>query len=267
MSYLSAFIWDTSPEIFSFGIITIRWYGLLFALTFIVGYQILTYIFKKENKQIKHLDSLAIYVAIGTAIGARLGHCLFYAPEYYLSNPIEILKIWEGGLASHGGAIGILIAIWLFQRKYKEFTMLWILDRLVIVVALGGLFIRTGNFFNSEIYGTPTDLPWAVVFALRDNIPRHPAQLYEAIAYFLVFIILFLIYKKNTFKEGFLFGLFLVLVFSARFLLEFLKEVQSGFEANLLLDMGQILSIPFILVGIFFVFKKNKFKKSHNKTN
>ncbi len=260
MDYLNTIIWDTSPEIFHFGIISIRWYGLLFAFSFIAGYQILTYIFNKENKPIQALDQLAIYVAIGTAVGARLGHCLFYAPQYYLSNPLEILKIWEGGLASHGGAIGILIAIWIFSQKNKAFRPLWILDRLVIVVALAGLFIRTGNFFNSEICGTPTDVPWAITFALRDNLPRHPAQLYEALAYLSIFIILFWTYKKNNFKEGFLFGLFLVLVFCARFMLEFFKEIQSGFEADLLINMGQILSIPFIIVGIVFIIRASKKK-------
>jgi len=253
--------WNASPEILSFGVLTIRWYGLLFALSFISGYQILSYIFTNEKKSIKDLDSLTIYVVIGTIIGARLGHCLFYEANYYLSNPVEILKVWEGGLASHGGAIGILTALWIFTKR-KHIKFAWILDRLVIVVALAGFFIRIGNFFNSEIYGIPTNLPWGVVFELRDAIPRHPTQIYEALAYLVSFVILFLIYKKQKgdLKEGLLAGLFFILVFTSRFLLEFLKEVQSSFESGLVLDMGQLLSIPFIVVGVVLTLRSFSLK-------
>lgn len=255
MNILAYFTSNFSPEIFSIGFLSIRWYGLLFAITFVVGYQIMQHIYKREGKPVADLDGLAIYVVLGTIIGARLGHCLFYAPDYYLANPFEMLKIWEGGLASHGGAIGILVAIWLFSRKKKNYSFLWIVDRVVIVVALGGLFIRTGNFVNSEVYGLPTDVPWAVVFALRDNLPRHPTQIYEALTYFSIFILLFTIYKKSKPlpKDGLLFGIFLVLVFTSRFFWEFLKEVQSDFEHSLPIDMGQILSIPFILLGIVMI--------------
>ena len=251
---------NISPEIFSIGFITIRWYSLLFSLTFVVGYVILQHIFKNESKKLADVDTLVVYIMLGTVVGARLGHCLFYAPDYYLANPVEILKVWEGGLASHGGAIGILTAIWLFAKKKKNYSFLWIVDRVVIVVALGGLFIRTGNFFNSEVYGLPTDVPWAVVFALRDNLPRHPTQIYEALTYFSIFILLFMLYKKSKPlpKEGLLFGIFLVLVFTSRFLWEFLKEVQSDFEHSLLLDMGQILSIPFVLLGIAMLIYSQK---------
>ena len=256
MNFLLYLRWSVSPEILHFGNVSVRWYGLLFALTFIVGYEILAYIFRRENVDVKKLDVLTIYIVLGTVIGARLGHCLFYSPSYYLSNPIEIIKIWEGGLASHGGAIGIIFAIWLFVRRNRSFSMLWILDRLVIVVALGGLFIRTGNFFNSEIYGLPSTAPWAVIFTAIDEIPRHPTQLYEGLVYFCIFLLLFSIYKTkgfNNFKSGFIFGLFFILTFTARFLIEFVKEVQSSFESGMVLDMGQILSIPFILIGIYFV--------------
>ena len=255
MNTLAYFTSNISPEIFKIGFIAIRWYGLLFAFTFVIGYQIMQYIYKREGKPTADLDGLAIYIIVGVVIGARLGHCLFYAPDYYLSNPFEILKIWEGGLASHGGAIGILTAIWLFSKKKKNYSFLWIVDRVVIVVALGGLFIRTGNFFNSEVYGIPTDVPWAVVFALRDNLPRHPTQIYEALTYFSIFILLFAIYRKSKPlpKDGLLFGIFLILVFTSRFFWEFLKEVQSVFEYSLPIDMGQILSIPFILLGIAMI--------------
>ncbi len=257
MNFLSAIIWDISPEIFTLGSFSVRWYGFLFALSFITGYQILHRIFIRENKSPKDLDNLSIYIILGTVIGARLGHCLFYSPIYYLSHPIEILQIWEGGLASHGGAIGILIAAWIFSKKNKQIGYLWILDRLVIVVALAGFFIRLGNFFNSEIYGIPTDVPWAVIFALKDNLPRHPTQIYEALAYLISFFILFFIYKKTSYKShsGLLLGIFLVLIFSIRFLLEFLKEVQSSFEVALPLDMGQLLSIPFIIAGVVLIIR------------
>ncbi len=196
----------------------------------------------------------------GTVIGARLGHCLFYNPTYYLSNPIEIIKVWEGGLASHGAAIGIIIAIYLFSNKKKNYSMLWILDRIVIVVALAGTFIRLGNLFNSEIIGIPTDVSWAFIFTAVDNVPRHPAQLYESIAYLIIFVILFFVYYKGIEKNrtGLLFGLFLVLVFSFRFFIEFVKENQSGFEAGMALNMGQLLSIPFIIAGIVFISKSFK---------
>jgi prolipoprotein diacylglyceryl transferase len=267
MNLLTYITSQISPEIFSFGAITIRWYGLFFALTFVLGYTILKYFYQKEGKNVADLDSLMIYIMLGTVIGARLGHCLFYAPEYYLLHPIEILQVWKGGLASHGGALGILTAIWLYIRKNKgkklQYSFLWIVDRAVIVVALGGLFIRTGNFFNSEIIGLPTNVPWAIIFALHDNLPRHPAQLYEALAYFSIFLVLLSIYLKSKSlpKDGFLFGIFLVLVFSARFFIEFFKEVQSNFEHSLPIDMGQILSIPFILLGIFMIIYSQKRKK------
>jgi phosphatidylglycerol---prolipoprotein diacylglyceryl transferase len=206
---LSYITWDVSREITSIGPITLRWYGLLFALAFVFGFIILTRVYKLEKKPQSDLEQLSIYVILGTVIGARLGHCLFYDPAYYLSNPFEMLKVWEGGLASHGAAIGILTALYLFEKKKKDQGMLWTLDRLVIVVALGGALIRLGNLFNSEIIGMQTDVPWAFIFTSVDDIPRHPAQLYESIAYFISFGILYFIYlkKRETLKTGFLFGL------------------------------------------------------------
>ncbi len=170
--------WDVNPEIFTIGTFSIRWYGLLFALSFVLGYFIMKKIFQKEGLSVKLLDELSTYMIIATIVGARLGHCLFYEPEVYLSNPIEILYIWEGGLASHGAAIGILIALFLFSRKNKK-PYIWILDRIVIVVALAGFFIRMGNLMNSEIYGIPADVPWAFIFAKASNFqeaddPRTP---------------------------------------------------------------------------------------------
>lgn len=252
--------WDVSPDIVTIGPFTIRWYGLLFALSFIVGYQIFYVIYKRENRPEQDLNDLIWYMILGTVLGARLGHCFFYNPNYYLANPLEILQVWKGGLASHGAAIGILTAIYLFVKKHKEYSFLWLMDRLVITVALAGFFIRMGNLFNSEIIGVESDLPWAFVFVSVDNIPRHPAQLYEAIAYLLSFILLIIFYFKSKakFKPGLIFGLFLILIFGFRFLIEFIKEDQTYFEKGMLLNMGQILSIPFLFLGFYLIFRKDK---------
>lgn len=257
MMNLASIYWNVSPEIIKIGPISLRWYGLLFASAFVLGYWILLKVYKLEKKPQSDLEQLSIYVILGTVIGARLGHCLFYDPVYYLSHPVQIIKVWEGGLASHGAAIGIIISIYLLTKKQKDKTMLWILDRLVIVVALGGALIRLGNLFNSEIIGTPTDLPWAFIFARIDDIPRHPSQLYESIFYFISFFILLFVYYKTDkkTKQGYLFGLFLILIFGFRFFVEFIKKEQSSFEQGMMLDMGQILSIPFILLGLYFLFK------------
>jgi prolipoprotein diacylglyceryl transferase len=255
--------WDVSPEIFSIGPVSIRWYGLLFAASFLIGFQLMSKIFKQGDKSQKDLNDLLWYMIIGTIVGARLGHCLFYNPDYYLHNPIEIFKTWKGGLASHGAAVGIVIAIYLYSKKKVGQSFLWVMDRIVITVALAGFFIRTGNLMNSEILGKVTNVPWAFKFVnayVSDPMsPRHPTQLYEALAYLLIFIILFLIYNKNykRIKDGFLFGLFLVLIFSARFVIEFFKENQSAFEEGMILNMGQLLSIPLIIWGFYLIFKKD----------
>jgi len=190
-------------------------------------------------------------MVIGTVVGARLGHCLFYDPVYYLSRPVEILKIWEGGLASHGGALGILLALYLYTRRLGSPSYLWLLDRMAIPAALGGFFIRIGNFFNSEIIGMPTFGWWAVVFEKVDLIPRHPVQLYEALAYAAIFFFLLFFYRRQgkNMREGVLLGAFFVCVFTVRFVLEFVKTPQAAYEANWLLSVGQWLSIPFIVLG------------------
>ncbi len=244
--------WDMNPEIFRIGNFAVRWYGLLFASGFFFGYLIFMRFFKKEGLSVELLDKLTIYMAIGTVIGARLGHCLFYEPEYYLKNPVEILKIWRGGLASHGAAIGILVALWLFVRKYKK-PFIWILDRIVVVVALAGALIRLGNLMNSEIYGIETSLPWGFVFIKNlEVVAKHPTQIYEALTYFLVFGLLLAIYirRDGKFRPGTLFSWFLILVFGMRFLIEFIKEDQVDFELGMALNMGQWLSIPFVMLGI-----------------
>lgn len=262
--------WDVNPEIIALGPIHIRWYGVLFASSFLVGFQIMTIIFKIEKRSDKDLNDLLWYMLIGTVVGARLGHCLFYNPEYYLTHPLEIFMTWKGGLASHGAAIGIVSALYMYSKKKTGQSFLWVMDRVVITVALAGFFIRTGNLMNSEIIGKPTDVPWAFKFVhayVSDPMtPRHPAQLYEAIAYLLIFILLFYIYwtKHEKLKDGILYGLFLVLVFTSRFIIEFFKEVQSPFEETMTLNMGQLLSIPLILWGIYLLFFNNKKINSNN---
>ncbi len=259
---MSYFVWDISPEILQIGSISIRWYGLLFALGFIIGYEISQWMFKIEKRNIKDIDKLTVIIILSTVIGARLGHCFFYEPQYYLANPIEILYVWKGGLASHGAAIAILLGIWYFVSRNRQYKFMWIMDRLVITVAFAGSLIRLGNFFNSEILGIPSNVPWAIIFANVDEIPRHAVQLYESIAYLLIFIYLLLIYfrHKENLPSGRTFGAFLTLVFLARFFLEFYKEQQTSLEASLPLHMGQLLSIPFLLTGLYFWIRSYRLK-------
>ncbi len=259
--------WDASPEIFRIGSLAVRWYGLFWALSFYLGYEIMIRIFKNENIPVSQADSLLIYMAAGSIIGARLGHCFFYDWEYYSSNLIEVLYIWQGGLASHGGAIGIVIALWLYRKKFPRISYVWLLDRLVIPISLAAFFIRMGNLMNSEIYGIQTSLPWGFIFENRGEVvPKHPTQIYEGLTYFLLFIGLGLLYikKHKSLVAGFTAGLFAVVMFTARFLIEFIKEPQSGFEENMLLNMGQILSIPLIIAGIIVLIltRKNRFAAS-----
>jgi prolipoprotein diacylglyceryl transferase len=252
---LLSVVWNPHPEILP-GILPVRWYGLLFMSGFVLGYILLKQVWIKEGKEVQVLDDLAVYMGLGTVIGARLGHCLFYEPVYYLSHPLDILKVWEGGLASHGAAITIPVALWLFVRKHPTFGFWWIMDRVVVVVALAGGLIRLGNLMNSEIVGQPTDLPWAFVFArLGEDFGRHPTQIYEAAFYFLSFGILYSLYTKGRAgqKPGFLLGMFLVLVFGFRFLIEFLKANQVAFEYHMTINMGQWLSIPLVVGGILLL--------------
>jgi len=362
---LNAIVWNVDPEILPLGSLSLRWYGLLFALGFVFGYIIFQNIFKREKISYDLLDKLLVYMAIGTVVGARLGHCLFYDPHYYLSHPVEILKVWEGGLASHGAAIGILIALGLFVIKYK-FSYVWVLDRMVIVVALAGALIRTGNLMNSEIYGISTKSTKGFVFPhdltrdlirskvvekvsyraekdspvvmerfipitmditlkkqLQDTsaianfmhfevarllatnpgkeetdyyfpagqklqysisrnaerhpvvtttiygVPKYPTQIMEAGSYLLIFLLLYGLYLRfgTSAYKGLSLSLFFILVFGARFGIEYIKELQSAFEATLPLDMGQLLSIPFILAGFIILILAVVIKKpsiAHN---
>lgn len=248
--------WDANPELFRIGSLAVRWYGLFWALSFFLGYEIIRRIFIKENLPEKQADSLLIYMAVGSIVGARLGHCFFYDFDYYSQNLIEVFYIWQGGLASHGGAIGILIALYYFQKKVSNQSYTWLLDRIVIPIALAAFFIRMGNLMNSEIYGVETNLPWGFIFEARgEEVPKHPTQIYEGLSYLLLFFILGWIYIKKRTKVpvGFLTGFFALFMFIVRFLIEFIKEPQSPFEEDMVLNMGQILSIPAILAGIGFM--------------
>lgn len=257
--------WNASPVIIDLGFYAFRWYSLLFALGFVLSYVLLKAPFKKAELDDNLLDNLTIYIVIATIIGARLAHCLFYDWGYYSNHLLEILLPFRfqpefqftgfQGLASHGGIFAIVVAVMLFSRRYKV-DALWIFDQLAIVGALAGACIRLGNLMNSEIVGKPTDVPWAFVFERIDSIPRHPGQLYEALAYLLIFGVLFALDRTNQRNPGFIFGLFFILLFTARFLIEFVKADQSAFEADMVLNMGQLLSIPFILFGAYLVCQK-----------
>lgn len=254
--------WDVSPEIFSIGPLTLRWYGLLWGLAIYFAYLVVIRIYKNENRPEVWGDKMFFYGAVSLIIGARLGHCLFYGAGgdfwYYYKNPFEIIKVWEGGLSSHGGAIGLLIGMWLYTRNVTKKSYLYIMDRLVIGVAIGGALIRLGNLMNSEIYGETTTMPWGFIF-VRDGQtePKHPTQIYEMLYCLVTFAITMLMYWKAKLyrREGLIFGVFLIGIFLTRFLLEFIKNPQEAFEEGMLLNMGQILSLPLIIWGVFLIIR------------
>ncbi|MDR1742366.1 MAG: prolipoprotein diacylglyceryl transferase [Dysgonamonadaceae bacterium] len=267
--------WTVDPAIFSIGSREIRWYALMFVIGFTIGYKIVERMWKRENVNPKWIDPLLYYTIIGTIVGARLGHCLFYDPGYYLANPFEILKVWEGGLASHGGVLGIIIAVYIYSKRVSHKSMLWTFDKLVTPTGLVAALIRLGNLFNHEIYGHVTGLPWG--FRFIKNLhqwkqgaqpiftePSHPTQLYEAGCYLLIFTLcMWLYFKKDAWKkEGLIFGIFLATLFLARFFIEFFKNVQEEWEVSMVhnigINMGQLLSIPFIIAGICLVWRALK---------
>lgn len=258
--------WNVDPGIFTIGSFELRYYGLLFGLGFVVDYFLFKRFFKDAGLSAELLDNLTVWTIVATIAGARLGHCLFYEADYYLSNPIEIFKIWKGGLASHGAAIGIPVGIYLFSRKNKM-NFFWIIDRIVIAVAVTGAFVRLGNLMNSEIYGGPTSLPWGFRFIENMymwrkggepifSVPSHPTQIYESLFCFVVFgFLLWAYFKRKEWieRKGLFFGIFLVLIFVFRFFIEFIKNAQVEAEANMALKIGQYLSLPFIALGIYFI--------------
>lgn len=253
---LSYITWSVDPEIFVIPGIDwpLRWYGLMWAIGLVLAQQIMYHVFKVEGRPANHIDTFTLYIVLGALIGARLGHFLFYDPSVFWTDPLSIILPPYAGLASHGGAIGILTGLYFFCRKLN-YNYLWMVDRLVIVVCVVGGFIRLGNLMNSEILGLPTDVPWAFVFTYVDNVPRHPAQLYEAIYCFILFGVLYYLWRnrRSELYNGFIFGIFLIVLWTLRFVDEFFKEPQEAFEQDMVLNMGQILSIPFVLFGIFLL--------------
>ena len=272
--------WTVDPVIVEVGPIQLRWYGILFATGFAVGYKVIHQIFRKEQLPTSWLDPLLLYLIVGGLLGARLGHVFFYDWADFKDQLSEIPMIWRGGLASHGGAIGVLIAFWLFSQRISKKPMIWIMDRCAPGGAIGAMFIRLGNLMNHEIVGVQTDLPWGFVFHRRftQEVPLdqmgmdlpalHPAQLYEAIAYLFIFFVLSFCYRRYGADRypGLLTGLYLVLLFTARFVIEFWKANQVAFEENMSLNMGQWLSIPLILLGIGFILRafSKKFPSAAN---
>jgi phosphatidylglycerol:prolipoprotein diacylglycerol transferase len=266
LGYIS---WDFDPVIFTLSISeqdwSLRWYGVLFALGFIIGQQVLFYIFSKDGKSRQSVDNLTIYIIVATIIGARLGHYLFYEWPLLIKYPLEWLVDLVtppfAGLASHGAAITILVAVYLYSRKYRDQPYLWVLDRLAIITPISGAMIRLGNLFNSEIYGTPTTLPWGFLFVRETDptllpiVPRHPTQLYEAIFCVFLFLLTFYLWKRKRawLPDGVITGTFLILLFTSRFLIEFVKNNQVDFERNYIINMGQVLSLPAIAVGVAII--------------
>jgi len=245
--------WGIDPTLVSLGPVEIRYYGLFFALGFYAGYSIVLKRFREQGIDEKWLDKLFLFVGIATVLGARLGHVFFYDWAYYSENPGEILKIWRGGLASHGATLAILFAAWLYAKRIGR-SWLWVMDEVVYPITFAGFCIRMGNFFNSEIIGLPSELPWAVVFENVDLIPRHPAQLYEAFSYLAMF---FILKKVRWFDqaEGRKFGFVIFAIFTARFIIEFVKENQVAFEDQMTMNMGQWLSAPLIVFGAWLMYK------------
>jgi len=269
MSTLLAIHWNPSPELFNLGPISVRWYGLMFAMGFLLGFSILTKMFKYEGSNPEWVEKLFVYVIIATIVGARLGHVFFYGWEYYSQHLLEIFlpiaKVGDAykfvgfqGLASHGGAFGILLAVIIFSKKVTKRPVLWTLDRLLVPVALVGAMIRTGNLMNSEIYGVATSLPWGFIFDRNnETIAKHPTMIYEALCYLITFgLMMYFYYKKKEMKDrtGFLTGVFFIGVFFSRFMIEFVKENQEAFENGMALNMGQILSIPFVIAGVWLLY-------------
>jgi len=257
-------IWDVNPEIFNIASFSVRWYGLLFASGFLIGQRIIAHIFKKEGVQEVLLDSLLLTMVIATVLGARIGHFAFYEPEVLLKNPLEVILPPFRGLASHGAIVGILVALYIYARV-KKMSFLWVVDRIAIVAALGGFCIRMGNLMNSEIVGKPTEMPWGFVFVNNfefTQIPRHPTQLYEALSCLMLCGLLFWLWnlRKTATPQGALVGVFFVWVFGLRFFYEYFKENQVAFENEMSYNVGQILSVPAVLMGVAFLFYawKNK---------
>lgn len=262
IALLNNLTWGIDPVIFSLGPLQPRWYGLLFAGAFVSGYMFGVKMWKDSGRKVEEMEHMLTWILVATVIGARLGHVIFYDPSYYLRNLDQVLAIWNGGLASHGAAVGVIIALYYLSKKARGMSFMWLADRVVIPSAVGGAFIRIGNFFNSEIVGQETDAPWGIIFANLPGpagmVPRHPSMLYEALLCLVLFAVLWTLYKKYKAHppEGSLFGTFLVLLFTGRIFLEYTKIPQANFASEWFLNMGQLLSVPMVLIGLYILFKK-----------
>ena len=260
-SHLNYILWNPDVEAFHILGLSIRWYSLCWLIGLLLAYFIVQRLYKQQKIKDELFDPLFLYCFFGILIGARLGHCLFYQPEYYLTSVKHFIEMIVGyeGLASHGGTIGLIVALYLYYRRTR--LNLWqVLDNIAIATPITACFIRLGNLMNSEIIGKVTDVPWAFIFERVDKVPRHPGQLYEAIAYFVFFFVGLWFYRKHPQRvgTGFFFGLCLTLIFTFRFFIEYTKDIQVNFESGMLFNMGQILSIPFIIIGIYCMCRKQK---------
>lgn len=251
--------WNVDPELIHIGPIAIRYYSLMFVIGFFSMEKYVRHIFSKLGKNPELVSKLTVYIIVGTFLGARLAHCFFYDPEYYLKNPFDIIKVWEGGLASHGGYAGVLIAVFLFFKKYKELPFYRLMDIVSGPALFVGGLIRIGNLFNSEILGNETSMPWGVVFERVDLVVRHPVQVYESIGYFTISFILFYLFnsKYKTWAQGAVLSVAIVLSFSFRFFIELFKENESTISEGFIINMGQILSLVFVFFG-FYLWRRAK---------
>jgi len=248
------FVWNVDPVLLHLGPLQLRWYGMFFVGSFFIGMGLTKWIFEREGYATDKLDNLLMFALLGTIVGARLMHCFAYEPAYYLAHPLEVLKVWKGGLASHGGMLGMIVILYIYARQ-NHMSYMWLLSRLAIPGMIVAISVRLGNFFNSEILGLPSDQPWAVIFSRIDMVPRHPVQLYEAGSYMLIFMVLLLIYlrSKPDFATRMLPGVFALMLFGARFVLEYFKTRQADYTTNLPFTTGQLLSIPMIIIGIIWI--------------
>lgn len=268
---LASIVWDVDPMLFKIGNWEVRWYGLMWGLGFILAYEIVGYLFKKEKYPEGWLDKLFIYCIVSTVIGSRLGHCLFYEWDYYTSNPIEILKVWKGGLASHGGTLGMIIGMIIYSRKVTKKSVWWLFDRMIPGVAAVCFCIRFGNLMNSEIFGFPTTMPWGFEFVrsrewhqLYEGLPCHPTQIYEMLYCLVAGVVGWVMYYKFHLQKyvGLITGVALLIFFGTRFALEFMKNPQVAEEVNMTFNIGQWLSVPLILLGIYLIVHSRKAREA-----
>jgi phosphatidylglycerol:prolipoprotein diacylglycerol transferase len=252
---MTTMVWDLDPELVKIGSISIRWYSVWIAIGLILSHHVFRHIWHKEGRRAEEADLVIIVAVFFSVVGARLAHCFFYQPDYFLAHPMDILKLWQGGLASHGGFIGLFCGLALLLRVFKNVSFLYLADRFMISAGIVSISLRTGNLFNSEILGKPSDAPWAIVFSRVDQVPRHPSQVYEIISYTFILFVLIRIYLRPRLrlKPGLIFGSGLTLYSVFRIIIEFTKEGQSELDHEWAFTIGQWLSVPFAVVGLLLL--------------